>query len=502
MPGALARRSVGLWLGAAAAILAWIADGFVMMAATLGVALMFSVAGRGLRRFGRRRPGRRLGRVEWLSAPVAGMSWALAAAVDLAAPAARAFREARVLHPLGRASAALVLAHASIAAPWETVIDLLVAAGLVSSLLVAKALRRPGGFGGDASQGALDRARAIVAEHGEDSLSPYILRPDKEFCFAHDAAVAFAVIGETVVVSADPVGPRDAAAEALQTLVAGAHRAGLRVAAYGVSDRHLDCFRGLGLRTVRAGEEAVVDPRVFTLDGRPVRKLRQSVHRVERRGWTISIRTGREIDRELEAAIGAVEARWRAERARILGFAMSMGEFELAIRPDDVYVLASSPEGQLQGVMRFLAHRRKLSLDVIRRIGETPNGLTEALVCHALEFARAGGIEEVSLNYAGLAHLVRADAPGSRLAKTLARRSLGPLRSRFQLDRLVIFNDKFSPCWRARYLVFESRAELPRAVFRVLQAEGYLSRRPAWGRGSTARQPSPGPATVESGVPG
>ena len=36
------------------------------------------------------------------------------------------------------------------------------------------------------------------------------------------------------------------------------------------------------------------------------------------------------------------------------------------------------------------------------------------------------------------------------------------------------FNEKFSPEWRPRYLVYESRAALPRTVLRVLQAEGYL----------------------------
>lgn len=498
----LIRRWAGLWLGAIVAVVGWIVAGFVMMAAGFGVALVFSLAERWLRGLRRRSTGGGRRPIELLSAPGAVISWALAAAADLAAPAARAFRAARGLHALGGASAAVTVGHTHITPPWGTVVDLLVVSALVCSLLVARALRRPQGLRGEVSQAALDRARAIVACHGEDSLSPYILRPDKEFQFAGDGVVAFAVVGETVVISADPVGPPGAAAEALRSLVARAHQAGLRVAAYGASDRNLDTYRSLGLRAVRAGEEAVVDPRRFTLEGRAVRKLRQSVHRLERRGWKIAILEGREVDDELDVAIGEVEMGWRAQRARIVGFAMSMGEFELAIRPDDLYVLAWSPAGQLQGVMRFLAHRGKLSLDIVRRVGETPNGLTEALVCHALQFARTRGIEEVSLNYAGLAHLLRADAPGGRLGKALARRLLGPLRCRFQMDRLVLFNEKFSPCWRPRYLVFESRAALAGTVFRVLQAEGYLAHGPTWRRRSGGRWPVSDSATVEGSVGG
>jgi lysyl-tRNA synthetase class 2 len=460
-----------------------------MTAAAFGIVLVVSLAGWGRRRLERSRAqgGRR--RIELLSAPLAALAWAAAAGADLWAPVARAFRAARVLHPLGGASAGVALAHVHAVAPWEAVIDLLMGGALVCSLLAARALSRPDQLSGEASQKSLDRARAIVADHGDDSLAPYILRPDKAFEFSGDGLVAYAVVGETVVISADPVGPPNAAAEALRTLVARAHQAGLRVAAYGVSDSYLDAFAGLGLRAVRAGEEAVVDPRRFTLEGRCVRKLRQSVNRLGRRGWQVTIHDGREIDDELEATIGSVEAQWRAQRERITGFAMSMGEFELAIRPDDLYVLAWSPGGELQAVMRFLTYRRKLSLDIIRRVGQPPNGVTEALVCHALEVARDRGIEEVSLNYAGLAHLLRAEAPGGSFGKALARQLLRPLRSRFQMDRLVLFNEKFSPCWRPRYLVFESRMALPRTILRVLQAEGYLARGPAARQRSSGRRP-------------
>lgn len=494
------RRAAGLWLSLAAAVAAWLVTGPEITAVAFAVAIACGLVLQAVRTFAPFDHARAPSARARFSSPVAAATWGLAGAVAVAAP--DDLKVARVLHGLRHASAVVALGHASGAASWTTVVDLLVAGALVSSLTAARALRRPDPFRGERSHTALDRARAIVAEHGDDSLSPYILRPDKEFQFAGDGVVAFSVIGDTVVISGDPVGPPSQASRALRDLVERAHRGGLRVAAYGVSERQLETFSALGLHAVRAGEEAVVDPRAFTLEGRAVRKLRQSVHRIERQGWRVVIREGREIDGELQAEIDAVESRWRAQHEHILGFAMTMGEFELAIRADDLYVLAFSPEGQLQGLLRFLAHRERLSLDVIRRIGEQPNGLTEALVCHALQFARDRQVERVSLNYAGLGHLVRPDAPGGRFTKLVAPRLLRPLRSRFQMDRLVQFNQKFSPCWLPRYLVCDSWLGLPSTIVRVLQAEGYL-RRPAssrWSSNGHHRRPASG--TAEPSVRG
>ena len=139
---------------------------------------------------------------------------------------------------------------------------------------------------------------------------------------------------------------------------------------------------------------------------------------------------------------------------------MAMGEFESGVRPRDLYLLARSPEGELRAVMRFIAHRGKLSLDTMRRVGETPNGLNEALVCRALEVARERGVREVSLNYAGLGHLVRTGPSGGPIRRGLTRAVLRLLAGRFQMERLVRFNEKFAPEWRPRYLVYDSRRAL------------------------------------------
>jgi lysylphosphatidylglycerol synthetase-like protein (DUF2156 family) len=114
-----------------------------------------------------------------------------------------------------------------------------------------------------------------------------------------------------------------------------------------------------------------------------------------------------------------------------------------------------------------------LSLDVMRRSGGEPNGLSEALIARTLEWARERGVAEVSLNFAGFGHVLAARGVPGR-GHRLMRRALRLVHGRFQLERLMAFNDKFDPVWRRRFLVYGAHTHLPLAALRVLQAESYI----------------------------
>jgi lysyl-tRNA synthetase class 2 len=414
-----------------------------------------------------------------LIAGAALVAWGLAAGAVISAPDVRR-TAGHVLtgvlhHPAGHTLAAASAGRLS--GNWDTLIETLVAGAAAISVLAVRSLVRPAAAPGGHLDHEYRAARAIVDAHGSDSLAPFLLRRDKALAFAAGGVLAYRVIGGTAVISSDPVAPANAAPEVLATFQEQARRRGWQVVLWGASATHLAAYRRLGLHAVCVGEEAFVDPRAFTLEGRSVRKLRQSVHRVGRRGWEISVRDGRDLDEWLETEIELLSARWREDHPRVHGFAMGMGSFTAELRPDDLYLLARSPAGELGAVMRFVTCGEILSLDTMQRVGDTPNGLNEALVARALEVARERGVAEVSLNYAGLAHLVRGEPSRNPAVRALTRLALGPLHRRFQMDRLVRFNEKFSPQWRPRYLVYESRAALPRAIVRVLQAEGYLPQR-------------------------
>jgi lysyl-tRNA synthetase class 2 len=383
-----------------------------------------------------------------------------------------------------------------LSASWQSVIDLLIGAALVVSAFALRSWLRPAAPVNHHGVHEQLAARAIVERHGEDSLSPFILRPDKAFHFAADGVLAYRVLGDTAIVSGDPVAPRGRAPEVLASFREFARAHGWAVVVWGASARDLEGYRRLGLHALCGGEEAVVEPAGFTLDGRRVRKLRQSVHRLKRLGWSVEAYEGRAVDARVEQEVDAAEAAWRSRQRKVLGFAMSMGPWDPELRPNDLYLLARAPEGDLRAFMRFVAHRGRLSLESMRRLEETPNGVNEALICRALECARERGVPEVSLNYAGLAHLLRGEAERGPIARALARPLAAVLGRRFQLTRLVRFNDKFFPQWRPRFLIYESRLMLPGAVTRVLQVEGYV---PQGGRRRVRRgDRTPSPALAGS----
>jgi lysyl-tRNA synthetase class 2 len=390
---------------------------------------------------------------------------------------------------------------------WAELAALLL--GLLVGLWAARRARAAGRFA-PAQQGHAPwehgRAAQLVAEHGRDPLDPFALRADKAFHFAAGGVLAYRVIGRTAVVAGDPIGPPGSAAAVLDSFAAYAARRGWGVCATGISPAGLAALGGCGFHALEIGAEALVDPRAFGLEGRRVRKVRQAVARVERAGWTVEARPARTLAAPTVAELDGVEQRWRARQRRLCGFAMTLGRLWGA--PEDldaVYVLARDPAGALCAFLRFAPYRSGggLSLDAMRRgMAAEPNGLGETMVVEALRWAAAEGIAEVSLNFAGFAHVMAVDRSTLGLRRRLLRVLLRALHGRFQLERLARFNAKFLPTWQSRYLLYRRRRELPLAGWRVLQAEAYL-RPPAaaslplrWEPDRLPAVPAPAPAEV------
>jgi lysyl-tRNA synthetase class 2 len=342
---------------------------------------------------------------------------------------------------------------------------------LAMAYVVFRPLAAPSILPGASSRRA---AAELVKAHGQDTLSFFKLRGDKHYFFARDgkAFVGYRIENGVLLLSGDPVGPESTFRGLLAEVQEFARTRGLKLGAVGASEPMRPLYDELGLRTIYLGDEAILDLNEFSLEGRKIRKIRQSVSRLSKAGYGAELVPVTELSPEMTAEIQAVLERGR-EGAPERGFSMAMDTIDGPHREETVVVLARDESDAIRGVLHFVPcyGRSAASLSFMRRDPETPNGLTEFMVVKAVELLRERGVREMSLNFAAFAKWLH--SPSGRGERWLGKFvSLG--NRFFQIESLYRFNAKFFPRWEPRYLVYEGRLGLGRASIAALWAEGQL----------------------------
>jgi lysyl-tRNA synthetase class 2 len=349
--------------------------------------------------------------------------------------------------------------------------------GLVAVVIVLVAWLAPWRYRLRQEARERELAHGLVSTYGEDTLAPFALRADKSYFFSvsERAFLAYRVVGGVAIVSGDPIGPEDELESLLTRFAEFVHARDWRIAILGASDRCLPLYRAHGLQALYHGDEAVVDTARFSLDGRGIRKVRQSVHRLEKAGYSVRVATPGELSDDLRDELEAVARAWRGA-APERGFAMALDALFRLDGDDAVFVIGRGPDGAAEGFLHFAVTPagRALSLSTMPRLRSVPNGFTEWLVCAAVEWARGNGYERVSLNFAPFAQLLGPDAQLTTSSQRLQRRALLGMKGHFQFDNLLLFNRKFFPHYQPRFVVYERRRDLPRVGIAALAAESYL----------------------------
>jgi lysyl-tRNA synthetase class 2 len=359
-----------------------------------------------------------------------------------------------------------------------------VATLLAIAYVIFRPLAAPRGLPGPGARAA---AAELVRAHGHDTLSFFKLRADKQYFFSRDggAFVGYRIENGVLLLSGDPVGPPETFAELLGELRRFAEARGLKLGAVGASEQLLGLYEELGLRTIYLGDEAVLELDKFSLEGRAIRKVRQSVSRLSKAGFGAELQELSALD---QAALEQVEhvLECGREGAPERGFSMAMDSIKGPEGHDTLVVLARDEDQRIRGVLHFVPvyGRNAVSLSFMRRDPETPNGLTEFLVVKAAELLRERGISEMSLNFAAFAKWIH--SPEKRIERWLGKLiALG--NPFFQIESLYRFNAKFFPRWEPRYLVYEGALGLPRVGIAAMWAEGQLPKPSLRGRSALAQ---------------
>ena len=326
--------------------------------------------------------------------------------------------------------------------------------------------------------------RGLLQEYGkDDSLGYFATRRDKSVVFAPNgrAAVTYRVEIGVCLASGDPIGDPRAWPQAIAAWRELCQQYGWAPGVMGASSTGAQAFREAGLNALQLGDEAILYTDKFRLSGPDMRAVRQAVTRARRSGLTVRMRRHRELSaQEMAAVIERADA-WRdTETER--GFSMALGRLGDPADGDCLLVEALEADRQpwhsdtVVGMLSFVPWGATgLSLDLMRRAPDSPNGTVELMVSDLLQEADTVGVTRVSLNFAMFRS---AFEQGAALgAGPVARlwRSLLVFFSRWwQLETLYRSNMKYQPQWVPRYACYDDTRLIPRVGVASVIAEGFL----------------------------
>jgi lysyl-tRNA synthetase class 2 len=327
-----------------------------------------------------------------------------------------------------------------------------------------------------AVRGERELVRGLIVRPDGDTLDYFSLRRDKRYVFSdgRNAAIAYRVVHGVALATGDPVGEPSAFPGVLSNFLSVCERKGWRPAVLGVRATRCEMYEAAGLKTVYIGDEALIDVPEFSLVGRHMRNARQSANHTRALGCTTQIFRERDLDPTLRRALIGISDRWR-EGAREFGFLMALGDLLDGRNPECVVIVLRDAEGTPIAFQRYVPCRagRALSLDAMRRDKEGPGGVNERMIVDLVEWARAEGIEEISLNFAAFREWISegADLKFGQILPAFVLRRVSPY---LQFEALHKFNGKFHPRWVPRFAAFRTLADLPPIGIAALSAEQIL----------------------------
>jgi len=323
------------------------------------------------------------------------------------------------------------------------------------------------------------RIRAMLARYGDrDSLGYFATRRDKSAIFSPTgkSAITYRVVNGVSLASGDPVGDPEAWGPAIDAWLDQARLYAWIPAVMGASEAGAIAYARAGLKVIHLGDEAILMTRDFTLDGRDMRPVRQAVNRVERAGYTATVRRHADIPEDELHRVADLATRWRDTESE-RGFSMALGRLGDPADGRCVLVEAVDRTGHVKAILSFSPWGgRGLSLDLMRRAHDAENGAMEFMVANLMEAAPRLGVDRVSLNFAVFRAVFEEGARiGAGPVLRLWRKVLLFFSRWWQLESLYRSNAKYQPHWQPRYLCYGERRELARVGIASAVAEGFIA---------------------------
>lgn len=332
-------------------------------------------------------------------------------------------------------------------------------------------LLRPVLLRSTATERERQRATEIVAQHGRSSLARFALLEDKSYYFSPSgqSVIAYVPKGRGAIALGDPIGPTEDVGEAIVGFQQFCNRNDWYPAFYQTLSDYVPIYQSLGFQILQIGEEAIVDLKSFTLEGKAGKNLRSSVNKFIKLGYTVQFYQP-PIASELLKQLRTVSDEW-LRQVRGAEKKFSLGWFdESYLRSGEIAVVYAS-DGHIVAFANIVPEYQlnDITFDLMRHRTGIEHGTMDFLFISMLQHFKTQGYDGLNLGLVALSG-VGQTRTASRLEKGI-RYLYEHLNQFYNFKGLYTYKEKFHPHWEPRYLIYPNIITLPDVVVALVRAD-------------------------------
>ncbi|RCJ30583.1 hypothetical protein A6770_21065 [Nostoc minutum NIES-26] len=322
-----------------------------------------------------------------------------------------------------------------------------------------------------ATQTEQRKAKEIVQQYGCSSLAALTLLSDKSYYFSPSgrSTIAYVPKGRAAIALGDPIGPIEDRAEVIVSFQQFCQCNDWYPAFYQTLPDDVELYKSLGFKALKIGEEAIVDLKAFTLQGKAGKNFRPSINRLTKLGYQIEFYQPSITD-DLLHKIKAVSDEWlKSVQGSEKRF--SLGWFDEAYLRKCEIAVVHTPNGQIGAFANLLPEYQlnEITIDMMRHRQSLENGTMDFLFVSILQHVKEKGYNSFNFGLSALAGV--GETLESRRLERVLHYLYEHLNRFYNFKGLHAYKEKFRPRWEPRYLVYPSLAALPDVVVALIRAD-------------------------------
>ncbi len=316
-----------------------------------------------------------------------------------------------------------------------------------------------------------EQARQIVEKYGRSTLARFALFPDKAYWFSPGGSVvAYATSAKTAVALGDPIGPIEDAPAAITGFRDFCHQQGWQPAFYQTLPDYVSLYQSAGFEVVQIGQEAIVDLRTFTLEGKVGKAFCTPMKELKRLGYYTTV-VAPPLSRELLRELRDVSDGWLALMHRKERY-FSLGRFDDDFIGGSIVVVVRDGSGRIIAFANLIPAYacNQVSVDLMRHRRVMENGTMEFLFAALLLWCQEQNYDTLNLGLSLLSGVE--EAAGAPNAEKAMEYAFDHGQQIYNFQSLHAYKEKLNPTRSPRFIIFPGFASLPTVWLALARVTG------------------------------